>query len=533
MTKNKKVIAAFLGLNLFLAVPTISLAKENNQFKNLFETNIGNDQKHVYNIRLYYNTSYLNEYNTNLLEKLFLYYLSSKVPGIEDETIKASFFLNQFSEKSKNSHSLFLKNNEVKKINKYYTKEKVKDLLEGNIENYNQLNKKVISLYDKNINEIKEYIKYLKNIKTNESYLKILEQVENRNREKINFLNNDEEELSEKEKIEKAKEIVGDEIKIADILIDQYEYEKKEIKSIPKEIFKKFLKDYQIEEFSEDKNAKMLQEKNAYDNYSNLNIRISLEGISINEIYENFLPPFFAKCLYDTLKNDTKNKVAQNFIKRNKEKYEEKNKKRKNKIYYINPTELINKYPMGLRAHMDYRNKQNILFVFESVKNVKEAKMIVDCINSKEFKENVKKNLKKENFEKHKNEAIKFIEKNRKYKNHKKQKNKSNSLEKEIENIKITTREKIRDYEERLKKEKNPRRIKSKKRSIKKAKEYLKNYEQIKEDAMCNLEDRKDTKDNTYKEAEKWINKLKNLSNKDFKKICKDYEITKAELKKY
>ena len=140
MTKNKKIIAAFLGLNLFLAVPTVSLAKENNQFKNLFETNIGNDQKHVYNIRLYYNTSYLNEYNTNLLEKLFLYYLSSKVPGIEDETIKASFFFFFFSEKSKNSHSLFLKNNEVKKLdsnNKYIIPNEYYNIFSSAFPNYN------------------------------------------------------------------------------------------------------------------------------------------------------------------------------------------------------------------------------------------------------------------------------------------------------------------------------------------------------------------------------------------------------------
>ncbi len=533
MTKNKKIVAAFLGLNLFLAMPTISLAKESNQFKNLFETTIGNNKKHVYNLKLYYNTSYLDEYNTDLLDRLFLYYLSSKVPGIEDKTIKASFFLNQFNEKSKNNRSLFLNKEEEKKINKYYTKEKVKDLLEGNVENYNQLNKKVVSLYDKNINEIKEYIKYLKDIKTNEAYLEILRRIENRNREKIDFLKNDEEELTEKEKIEKAKEIIKDEIKIAEILIDRYEYEKKEIKNIPKKTFKKFLKDYQIEEFLKDKNAKILYGKNNYDNYSNLNIKISLEEIDVNEIYNNFLPPFFAKCLYETLKNNTKNKVAQNFIKRNKEKYEEENKKRKNKIYYINQNELLNKYPMGLRAHIDYRNKQNIVFVFESIESVKEAKMIVDCINSKEFKENIKKNLKRENFEKYKSEFVKFIEKNRKYKNHNKQKNKPNTLEKEIEDIKKTKRKNIKDYEESLKKEKNPQRIKYKKRSIKKAKEYLKDDKQIKEDAMYNLENRKDTKDSTYKEMEKWINKLKKLSDKDFKNICKDYEIIEAELEKY
>lgn len=537
MTKNKKIIAAFLGLNLFLAIPTTALAKKNNQFKNLFETVIGNEKKHKYNLRLYCNTYDLGEYNTDLLEKLSLCYLLSKVPGIEEKTIKASLFLDQFTEKSKNNRSLFLNDEEFKKINNYFTKEKVKDFVEGNIENYNQLNKKLISLHDENIDEIKEYIEYLKNIKTNESYLKILERIENRNREKIVFLKNDEEELTEKEKIKKAKEIVSDEITIAEILIDRYEREKKEIKNISKEMFKKYLKSYQLDNYLEDKKAKILWKKNNYDNYSNLKIKMSLDEINRKEIYDYFLLPFFAKCLYETLKNDTKNKMAQNFIKRNKEELKKENKKRKNKIYYINQNEIMDKYPMKLRVFKDHINKKNMIFEFESIKNVKEAKMIVDHMNSKEFKENIKKNLKKENFEKYKSEVIEFIEKNRKYKNYKKQKNKSTTLEKEIENIKKRQRQYIKDDEKRLEKlkkeNKKTYRIKSTQREIKKMKEYLKDEKQIREDALDNLENRKYEKNDVHKNADKQINKFKKISAKNFEEKCDGYEIFEAELKNY
>ncbi len=531
MTKNKKIIAAFLGLNLFLTMPAISLAKKNTQFKNLFETTIGNNQKNKYNFRLYCNTIDLNEYNTDLLDKLFTCYLVLKVPGMKDDTIKSSFFLDQFTEKSNNDRSLFLNDEELKKINKYYTKEKVKNLIEGNIENYAQLINKVVSIYDKNINEIKKYAEFLKDIKTDESYLEILEQIENRNREKIDLLKNNEEELTEKEKLEKAKEAVRDEVKVAEILVDRYNEEKEEIKNISIETFKKFLKGFQLDDFLKDKKAKIFWEKSDYDNYSNLKIKISLEEINGKEIYDDFLPSFFAKCLYDTLKNDTKNKAAQNFIKKNKEKLK---KKDKDKIYYINQNEIIKKYPIGLRyAHKDHKNRKNLIFSFESIKNIKEAKMIVDYMNSKKFKENLKKNLKEENFEKYKNEVIEFIEKNRKYKNYKKQKNKTNTLEKEIENIIKRKKERIKDNEERLKKEKNPIHIKSKKRSIKKDKEYLKDKKQIKEDALYALENKKHSKDKTYNRAEKWINKFKKISAKNLKKICDTYEITKAKIERY
>lgn len=529
MIKNKKIISIILSLNIFLALPCVSFAKKNNRHFESILTNVKNNSKKLYRVPLHFNPKDLNENEHNLLNKIFVYYLSSKVPNISDKTIKESFFTQQFKENryEGNGLNLFLNYDELKKFKKYYTKEKIKTILKEDVKNYNQLLSKVISFYDKNIDDLKQYRNYLKGKKTDSFYIKHSKKIEDRNNITIDPTKN-EEVLTEKEKLEKAKETCKNDYIVAGLLINKYEKQKKELKKITKKKFQNFKNSCEnLDNLLEEKDFKIIRK-----DFDTLNLDLSyfINFKNVESIYVDISMEFIAKCLYNVMKKDKENKIIQNYIKKNKEKIDKENKNNKKDedccTHYKDYKEII---PLEIYIMKGNYFSNDLILTFCEIENVKEAKAIVKCLKSKEFKEE----FNKKNFEKFINRVLEIAYK---YKKHNEEKIKTSSLEKEIKKIKKQKKDSIKNIEKDLKKlEKNTNKnyynIKSKKRSLAKEKKYLKDEKQIREDAKEKLEKKKFSKFDSRRDVDIWIKKIKNISYKGFKEIYETIDQKKIEIK--
>ena len=529
MTKNRKLIATIISLNVFFALPCVSFAKKNNkQFESIL-TNMIDSDKQLYYITLHFNSENISGDKHNLLKKIFIYYLSSNIPGISDKTIKESFFTQQFIENkyTENRQRLLLNSEEIKNFKKYYTKEKIKKLLKEDVKNYDQLLSKVISIYDENINDLKEYRNYLKGEKTNDFYIKQSKKIKNRDKTKIDLIKN-EEILTKEKELEKAKEACKNDYIVTGLLIDKYEKQKKELKKIKKEEFQNFKNSCEnLDSLMEEKNFKIIRK-----DFNNLKLKLNFSPNFKNadKIYTDISMEFIAKCLYNIMKRDKKNKTIQNYIKKNKEKIDKENKKNKeNKNHYTNYKDFEKIIPLKIYINKGNFFSSDLTLSFCKIKNVKEAKMIVKYLKSKEFE----KEFNERNFEKFINDILEIANK---YKKHKEEKIKTGSLEKEIEKVKKRKKDYIKRIEKELKKleknvHKNYYKIKSKKRSVEKEKKYLKDEKQITEDARENLEKKKYYRSDSRMDADVWIKKIKNISYKNFNEIYKTMDLTKIEIK--
>lgn len=521
MTKNKKFITIFLSLSIFLALPQPIFSM--NKFETMFTSILGNEKKQTYKFVLYFNNQSITK-NKKLLMKMFNCYALAKVPGISDETIKENLLLYQFYGRMVPENILSLTKDDFKKIEKYYNKKNIENLINSDIKDYDKFIEKIISFYGENIKELKQYIKYLKQNKADEFYIKIFDKTKNRNKTKISCLKK--EELSEKRKIEEGKKAAIKEIYVAKSLINKNKkYIEKIKKTSTKENFKKFIKSCDIEEFFKnsigDSIISSLPEE--------LELTFNMDYLYLNENHLSLYVPFVLYTLGDLLKEDKQNKVAQDILKKTKEHLKKEIEDRvANFFFKFSSSSLVRFCPIKA---IDWKENKNN--VEKSIKcrfdfdNKKELNLIKKYLTSKKFKEKLKSNLTEKNFEKFKNKIIKKIEESVKIK---KELLEKENVEKQIEYIKNNKKKEIEEKKENLKKTNQPKTIE---KEIKKAEKFLKNKNKIKEIAEENYKKMKKDFNIYKKNVDEGVKLIKKISFEDFKTIYEAIELTDINMENF
>ncbi len=520
MTKNKKFITIFLSLTIFLALPQPIFSM--NKFKTIFTPILGNEKKQNYKFVLYFNNESIPQ-DKKLLMKMFNCYALTKVSGISDETIKENLFLYQFYGQKVPEEILLLTKEDYKKIGKYYNKKNIENLINGDVKDYDEFIKKIISFYNKNISELKKYIKYLDQNETDDFYIEIFDKIKNRDRIQISCLK--EKELNKKQKIEKGKKAAIKEKAIAESLIDQNKkYIEKIKENSTKENFKKFIKSCDIEEFF----------KNSIDGSiisclpEELELTFLIDYSYLNENHLSLYIPFVLYTLGELLREDKQNEIAQNILKKTKKEFKENIKTWLMNFFDFSDSSLIRFCPLKPTCwKANKNNKQKLLKCRFNFENKKELNLVKKYLTSKKFKDRLITNLTEKNFEKFKNELMKKIKKSIKIKEEFLEKE---NAEKQIENIKNNKKRDIKENKENLNKTKQP---KTTEKEIKKAEEFLNNENKIKETAKENFNKMKKNFD-IYK---KNVNEGKKIMNKisfnDFKTVYNTIKLTDVEIKNF
>ena len=520
MTKNKKFITIFLSLSIFLALPQPIFSMNN--FKTMFTSILGNEEKQNYKFVLYFDNESMIE-DKKLLMKIFNCYALAKVPGISDETIKENLLLYQFYGYKVPEEILSLTKEDYKKIDKYYNKKNVENLVNSNFEDYNRFIQKIVSFYKENIDELKRYIKYLKENKTDDFYAEFFDKIKNRNKTKISYLKAKEE--NKKQKIHKGKKAAIKEISIAASLINQNKkYIEKITKKLTKEKFKKFMKSCNIEEFF----------KNSIDDSiiscfpEELELTFSMNYSYLDKNHLSLYVPFVLYTLGDLLKEDEQNKVAQNLLKKTKKRFKREIKNGMFNFFDFTSSSLIRFCPINaISWEQNENNTSESLKCRFDFDNKKELNLIKKYITSKKFKDRLKINLSEKSFKKFKNEIIKKIKESLKLK---KEFLEKENVEKQIEYIKTTKKRNIEENKENLKKTNQP---KITEKEIKKAEKFLNDKSKIKETAEENFKKMKKDFDIFKKNVNKGINQMEKISFENFKTICDTIELTDVNIENF
>ena len=541
-----KMSMVFISLNLFLTANiSVSVFSKNITEKKISEYKKNDDLKYSFNIsnfidyRLKYDFYNNENYDSidsdrNKISDLLFFYFYTNTPNLSKDPLRITIS-KKYSDNRYYTNNILVNESVSKKISSYVIKnfEKLKNK-KIDVKNFNSLKKDYIDLLEKEINDIRLYIKKLEELSKKKNFVI--------NFQKDKILEKDDS-LKKEDLYLKGLNSIDEEIRFEKFKISRINTDINLFKKIKYNYFEKVLKNLV---FNNKKGAKKKgAEKffNEHEESSKIKVSLVEPYLEDYEVMQPLFIKYFSNCLYETIMEDKNNGEIKKYIDYLYEKAVEKNKKlqeefKTNNNDYIMNTNLNRKFNKQDflnfdnegRLYNDYSSGFSNIYIYD--KNLYYLSNLKKYMESEKFKEKLIKNLNKKKLNDLKNYFIEKLECEIKANEDRKKKIKQKDMMSEKEK---RFKKNIEDSEYIIEKSKEiaipTEDIADAQEDIKKNKEKLNDTEKLKLDAENSKEWSINHKNQHIKNLKQRIEDFRNIKFEDFRTIISLFDIDKIKLK--